>query len=135
MKFTNARARRRVFDARRCLKEVNAALEYQRRLDKEDDAADDEYETITLTRPIYMNEDLSGARLKLAFEARQLKRAGKIMDTWVIDGKIKIKDSRNVITTAGSLKDLVKFGYMPQSPQTNNGQINPGAAAAGNGRG
>ena len=59
-----------------------------------------------------MNEDLSGARLKLAFEARQLKRTGKITDTWVIDGKIKIKDLNNVILTAGCLKDLVKYGYV-----------------------
>ena len=132
VKFTNTRARRRVFSARRCLKEVNEAMKYRRPIapgTANDDDDDEPFQSITLSRKIYMNEDLSGARLKLAFEARQLKRAGNILDTWVIDGKIKIKDSHSVIATVGSLKDLVKYGYVPPQSTPQNGQINSGTAS------
>ena len=104
VKFTNNRARRRVFQARSRLKEVNRILRY--RIPNDDD---DGFQTIPLNRPIYMNEDLSSARLKLAYEARQLKRAGKITDTWVIDGKVKIKDNHNIIVSVGTLNDLEKY--------------------------
>ena len=139
VKFTNNRARRRVFDARRILKDVNAALRYKRPSapgTDDDDADYEPFETITLSRKIFMNEDLSGARLKLAFEARQLKRTGKITDTWVIDGKIKIKDLNNVILTAGSLKDLVRYGYVP-TPRNirHNGQLNNGTQTGQSGHG
>ena len=138
VKFTNNRARRRVFDARRILKDVNAALRYKRPSEPgtEDDDDYEPFETITLSRKIFMNEDLSGARLKLAFEARQLKRTGKITDTWVIDGKIKIKDLKNVILTAGSLKDLVRYGYVPTHRDIrHNGQLSNGTQTGQSGHG
>ena len=139
VKFTNNRARRRVFDARRILKDVNAALRYKRPSapgTDDDDADYEPFETITLSRKIFMNEDLSGAKLKLAFEARQLKRTGKITDTWVIDGKIKIKDLNNVILTAGSLKDLNRYGYVPTHRNIrHNGQLSNGTQTGQSGHG
>ena len=130
-----------MFDARKILKDVNEKMKYERPNEIEPGTEDDyePLETITLSRKIHMNEDLSGARLKLAFEARQLKRAGKITDTWVIDGKIKIKDLNNVILTAGSLTDLVKYGYVPtprqlrKSGQTNNRTQTSGQPSGGGG--
>ena len=78
----------------------------------DDESDDGTPDTVTLTHKIFMNEDLSSARVKLAYAARQLKRQDKITDTWVFDGKVKIKDNRNVIVNVRSLKDLVRYGHV-----------------------
>ena len=37
---------------------------------------------------IYVNEDMTRIRGKIAWEARQLRREGKLLDTWTRDGII-----------------------------------------------
>ena len=61
------------------------------------------------TKPIYVNEDLSAYRAKLAFDARQLKKKGRVADTWTFNGKIVVKDKRNNISEIASADDLVRF--------------------------
>ena len=46
-------------------------------------------------KPIYVNEDLTAYRAKLAFNARQLKTKGRVADTSTFNGKIVVKDKRN----------------------------------------
>ena len=60
-------------------------------------------------KPIYVNEDLTAYRAKLAFDARQLKKKGRVADTWTFNGKIVIKDKRNNISEIASADDLVRF--------------------------
>ena len=59
-------------------------------------------------------DDLTSTRAKLAFKARQLKKAGKIEDTWVYDSKIFVKDrySRVSPPIKGD-KDLLKYEKPP----------------------
>ena len=71
VKFLSRRTKTRVMDFRKELKNI----------DKE------KYQ-----RPIYFQDDLTARRAKLAYQARQLKNTGKIVDTWVIDSKVMIKD-------------------------------------------
>ena len=57
-------------------------------------------------------EDLSPYVASLAYEARQLKRTGRISDTWVYDGRIYIKPTSRhtrgiVVQSAKELKDAV----------------------------
>ena len=40
---------------------------------------------------IFLNEDLTGIRAKLAREARVLKKSGKIDDAWTFNGNAMIK--------------------------------------------
>lgn len=56
--------------------------------------------------PIFIQDDLTAARAKMAFRARQLKRDGKITDTWVFDSRVLIKDSRGTIHQVKSFNDL-----------------------------
>ena len=42
--------------------------------------------------PIYINDDLTKRRAKLAYDCRKLKNEKKILDTWSFNGKILIKD-------------------------------------------
>ena len=48
--------------------------------------------------PVYMADDLISSRAKLAFKARELKRNGRISDTWVFDCQVFIKDNKIVLT-------------------------------------
>ena len=77
VRFGSDRVRDRVFRARTALEGHNA----ERR-----DA------------PIYINEDLTARRWRLAFDARQLKRERKVADCWTFNGKLMIKDLANKIT-------------------------------------
>ena len=60
-------------------------------------------------RPIYVNEDLTAYRAKLSFDARKLKKKGRVADTWTFNGKIVVKDNRNNICEIESADDLVRF--------------------------
>ena len=40
---------------------------------------------------IYVNEDLTKTRGTIAWEARKLKREGKVVDTWTRDGTVFVK--------------------------------------------
>ena len=58
---------------------------------------------------VYLADDLTKTRAQMAYEARQLKRAGLIQDTWTFDSKILIKDLRNRIKPVMHESDLQKF--------------------------
>ena len=58
---------------------------------------------------VYLADDLTKRRAQMAYEARQLKRAGLIQDTWTFDSKILIKDLRNRIKPVMHESDLQKF--------------------------
>lgn len=61
---------------------------------------------------IYINEDLTKSRNNLAYECRKLKKDSSccISDTWVCDGKIFIKTTRDTTSTRiYSLSDLDKY--------------------------
>lgn len=45
---------------------------------------------------LFINDDLTATRARLAKEAREKKKGGKIQDTWVRDGTIFIKKDDNV---------------------------------------
>ena len=60
--------------------------------------------------PIYFQDDLTATRAKLSYKARQLKHQNKIIDTWVINSKVMIKDRRNRIHNVKCQDDLDMFG-------------------------
>ena len=88
VRFSSDRVRDRVVRARTSLKPHNTE-----RRDK----------------PIFVNEDLTAKRSKLAFATRQLKRQRKITDCWTVNGKILVKDNSNRIVEIRSLDMLHKY--------------------------
>ena len=56
--------------------------------------------------PIFINDDLTPRRAKLAFDARALKRSKKIADCWTAYGKVMVKDRHNKVTEVKSPSDL-----------------------------
>ena len=77
----------------------------------------------TYKHPIYFQDDLTATKAKLAYEARRLKQANVIGDTWVWDSKVIVKDSQGRISTINNQKDLNRFTV----------QMPPPAEGAGNG--
>ena len=49
------------------------------------------------TLPIFISDDLTRRRAHLANMARDLRRRHSIRDTWFFDGRIMIKDNRNMV--------------------------------------
>ena len=60
-------------------------------------------------KPIFINEDLTARRSKLAFATRQLKRQTKLTDCWTANGKILVKDNSNRIDEIRNLDMLQKY--------------------------
>ena len=60
-------------------------------------------------RKVYINEDLTKATSELAFKARQLRRAGKLAETFTLDGKVFVKKF-----SAGSLTLIKNDGHLRQ---------------------
>ena len=58
---------------------------------------------------IYISDDLTKRRAQLAFQARNLKRQNAILDTWIFEGRILIKDKHRKISQVNSQEDLRKF--------------------------
>ena len=46
---------------------------------------------------LFVNEDMTRSRATIAWEARTLKREGKILDTWTRDGTIFVKVGENAV--------------------------------------
>ena len=63
-------------------------------------------------KPVYIAEDLTRSKAKVAFNAREMKRQGHISDTWVFDSSIFIKDNSGHIKKIAQQDDLKK--YMPR---------------------
>ena len=82
--------------------------------DAEDDAVDEGDDTRKLPlscrfpKPVYISEDLTRNRAKIAYEARMMKRQGLISDTWVFDCSILIRDSEGLIKKISKKEDLKK---------------------------
>ena len=55
---------------------------------------------------IFINDDLTARRAKLAFQTRLLKKARKINDCWTSYGKVMIKDLANNIKEIKSTSQL-----------------------------
>ena len=88
VKFSNESIRDDVLRARFVLKEHNA---------KHSDSR------------IFLNEDLTGIRAKLAREARVLKKSGKMDDTRTFNGNVMIKDVAHKICLIRSAADIERF--------------------------
>lgn len=68
----------------------------------------------------YINEDLTKKRSNLASEARKLKRAGVIKDTWTFDGKVFIKSANDVVTVCTELSKLPNPPVIQGNPPPQN---------------
>lgn len=55
---------------------------------------------------LFLNEDLTRRRSELLWEARKLKKDGRIQDAWSANGTLLLKDNRNAVVTFKSLKEL-----------------------------
>ena len=114
VKFASRRTKARVMKARKELRPPRPssdvgidAMETPRHTSGDDDDA---------TRsppmsPIYITDDLTKWRAKMAFVARNLKRSNKIRDTWVLDCKIYIRDLHNRVKSISSFDDLNKYQW------------------------
>ena len=91
VKFASRRVKGRVMDERSTLKDNPLKLDNGN------------------TVKIYIQDDLTKRRANLAYRARQLKNAKKILDTWVSNCKILVKDNYNRITLVNDTQDLLKF--------------------------
>ena len=91
VKFSSRRTKGRVMDARKMLK-TNPPKDNN-----------------GVPLKVYVADDLTKRRANLAYQARQLKRAERIADTWVMYCKIYIKDNHNHIKLINSTEDLRKF--------------------------
>lgn len=58
---------------------------------------------------VYISDDLTSSRAKIAYRARGLKRDNKIKDTWIFDCQIMIKDNENLIHKVNDMRDLDNF--------------------------
>ncbi|MEW8544179.1 MAG: hypothetical protein AB2693_11655, partial [Candidatus Thiodiazotropha sp.] len=93
VKFTSYNARYRLFQKRKELRQTdNEQL-----------------------KTIYMNEDLTKYRSGILFEARSLKRAGKLKAAYSSDGKLFIRDLTDNRIQISALKDLVRYGFQHTS--------------------
>lgn len=60
--------------------------------------------------PVYLQDDLTAKRAKLAYLGRKLAQQGKIQESWVFDSKVLIKDSNSRVRPIRCIKDLAMFG-------------------------
>ena len=58
---------------------------------------------------VFINEDLTKSRSKLAYEARRLKKQNKINDCWTASGRILVKDRQDKIVQICSDNDIKQF--------------------------
>ena len=58
---------------------------------------------------IFVNEDMTRIHGKLAWEAHQLHRDGKVLDTWTRDGIIYVNKSENNIKSFTAVHECRLF--------------------------
>lgn len=83
MKFSNYQDRARVYKARSCLRNSH--------------------------NRIYVNEDLTTVRAKRFWQLRQMKTSQQIKDCWTFDGRLLVKDNRNLIQQINCEADIDKL--------------------------
>ena len=120
VKFVSLRSKTRVMAARKGLRKLDPRDPTHETLDAldadaEDDAVDegDDTRKLPLSRrfpkPVYISDDLTRNRAKIAYEARMMKRQGLISDTWVFDCSILIRDNEGLIKKISKKDDLKKY--------------------------
>ena len=109
-KFVSRRTKARVMAARKHLKpkaHQDTIFPDAENVDNEVNHDDEENPNqVPLPQTIYIADDLTRNRAKIAFRARQLKRDGKLRDTWVFDCSIMIKDNTGRVSKVTSIDDL-----------------------------
>ena len=55
---------------------------------------------------VFVNEDLTGRRAWFAYDARNLRKLGTVLDTWTYNGKILIRDRKNKIFVVSTKSDF-----------------------------
>lgn len=58
---------------------------------------------------IYVNEDLTSIRAKRFYQLRQMKTSQQIKDCWTFDGRLLVKDNRNLIQQINCEADIDKL--------------------------
>ena len=58
------------------------------------------------TKVVFVNEDLTARRARLAYDARYLRKLGTILDTWTYNGTILAKDRENKIFVVSTKPDF-----------------------------
>ena len=120
VKFLSRRTKARVMAKRKNLRGINTTeadddAEAATEGHTEDTTDADSLPSRTLyPLPVYMSGDLISSRAKLAFKARELKRNGRISDTWVFDCQVSIKDNRNRIDKVNKMEDLNEYLWFTQ---------------------
>ena len=99
IKFATYRTRNHVFRSRWNLKQP-----HQDNLNVGGEVA-----TEQIKKQIFINEDLTRARSNLLFQARQLKKNGRIQDCWSWDGTILIKNNVAKIIPISSVAELERM--------------------------
>ena len=62
---------------------------------------------------VFVTDDLTKRRANLAYQARQLRNAQRISDTWTYDSNILVKDNDGRISLINTQGDLSKF-WLPE---------------------
>ena len=97
-RFASRRIKAKVMKEKKKLREKPAPAENETDETNGSGTTDNMEDTsLTSSRPIYISDDLTRRRARLAKMGRDLRRRGKIRDTWVFDGRIMIKDNRNKV--------------------------------------
>lgn len=97
VRFTSRKARERVYRSRTALRDVNRARTGPN----------------ATTPGIFINEDLTSRRAKLASKARQMAKDGQFRDTWTYMGNVIVKDQHNRITRINKESDLLSLANRP----------------------
>ncbi len=59
---------------------------------------------------VFVNKDLAATRGAIAYQTRQLKKAGNITDCWTTAGKVLIKTKDGLVVNVSSDSDLCAYG-------------------------
>ena len=113
VKFVSRRTKARVMADRNNLKRIGKSNRHPDDDNPEDTVFKDGATTEDLAqiypRPVFVSDDLTKDRARLVFKARELKRQGRILDTWVHDCSILVRDSVGRISKIAQPDDLQKF--------------------------
>ena len=111
VKFASRRSKTRVMDARKRLRKKKPKDPQQRHaadehLENIEEVVGEEEDDEGPLPAVYIADDLTKFRATLAYKARVAKRDKEILDTWVHDCKVLIKDNRSRIYLIKSQEEL-----------------------------
>ena len=96
-RFASRRIKAKVMKEKKKLREKPAPATKENETNGSGTTDNVEDASLTSSWPIFISDDLTRRRALLAKMGRDLRRRGKIRDTWVFDGRIMIKDNRNKV--------------------------------------